>query len=183
MPLVRKLTAEEVARIERRGAPRRATRDAPTEDLALQVFDLGEGGEEGWGDSGAYLTMRPRPRRGDLVEIGAEGEHGIVLAVQARPSGAWIAVEVLIDGGRYLVPAPVVGRVTGRPHGISRIDHPARRTYGWFVRVGYAGRGKRPRVSRFFSDRLHGGPAAALRAAVAFRDAAEHQAPASSIAE
>lgn len=169
MPHVRKLSPAEVQQIERRRAPRQPRIAA--EELPLHAYDAGDGDGE-WGDSASYVTLAPRPRVGDLMEVGAAGERGVVLAVRARSTGGWSAAEMLVDGRRYLVPAPAVGRSLGRPRGVSRIDHPARRTYGWFVRVGYAGLGKQARHTRFFSDGLHGGIAAALRAALSFRDTA-----------
>jgi hypothetical protein len=50
--------------------------------------------------------------------------------------------------------------------GISRIDQPARRTYGWFVRVSAHGQ----LLSRFFPDRSHGGKLKAFNAARKHRD-------------
>lgn len=173
MPQVRKLTIEEVARLERRPTPRLAP---PAEDLPLHDYDTGDGDGEGpWGDTAAYVTMAPRPRLGDLVQVGPHGDTGVVLEVRTRSTGGWSAAEVLVDGRRYLVPAPVIGERLGRPRGITRIDHPSHRTHGWFVRVGYSGLGKQARHTRFFSDRTHGGVAAALRAALAFRNSAERQ--------
>jgi hypothetical protein len=53
--------------------------------------------------------------------------------------------------------------------GISRIDQPSRNTFGWYVRVMFNGK----QVSKFFSDKLHGGKKQALDAAVQYRDQAE----------
>lgn len=59
---------------------------------------------------------------------------------------------------------------------ITRIEQPARRTYGWQVRVVARGR---VAASGFFADAAHGtvrtGTGRALRAAMAFRDDAEHE--------
>ena len=55
-----------------------------------------------------------------------------------------------------------------RRRGISRIDQPSTRTYGWFVRAGFYKRKDgtyAPRHRRFFGDRTHGGKRRALRAA------------------
>lgn len=51
--------------------------------------------------------------------------------------------------------------------GISRIDQPARRTHGFFVRVGYkrTSDGYRPQLSAFFGDVSHGGKRGAWEAA------------------
>lgn len=50
----------------------------------------------------------------------------------------------------------------GKIRGITRIDHPARRTYGWYVRLQVAGKSH----SKLFSDKSHGGKNKALEAAV-----------------
>ncbi|MGH7699854.1 MAG: hypothetical protein ACREMJ_04955 [Gemmatimonadales bacterium] len=55
-----------------------------------------------------------------------------------------------------------------RRRGISRIDQPSTRTYGWFVRTGFYKRRDGsyvPRHRRFFGDLTHGGKRRALRAA------------------
>ena len=52
--------------------------------------------------------------------------------------------------------------------GISRIDQPSTRTFGWFVRVGFHKRRDGtygPRHRRFFGDVTHGGKRRALQAA------------------
>jgi hypothetical protein len=48
-----------------------------------------------------------------------------------------------------------------RIKGITRIDHPPRRTYGWYVRMQIAGE----KHAKFFSDLTHGGKGKALEAA------------------
>jgi hypothetical protein len=60
-----------------------------------------------------------------------------------------------------------------RWRGISRIQQPSTRTFGWFVRIGF--RTKRdgsysPRHTKFFGDASHGDARKALRAARAWRD-------------
>jgi hypothetical protein len=54
---------------------------------------------------------------------------------------------------------------------ITRVDHPAKSTYGYMVRVDWKG----ARHQRFFSDRQHGGQSAALEAARSWRDAKERE--------
>jgi hypothetical protein len=57
--------------------------------------------------------------------------------------------------------------------GISRIEQPSTRTFGWFVRIGFRTRrdgSYAPRHTKFFGDASHGGPHKALRAARAWRD-------------
>lgn len=56
-----------------------------------------------------------------------------------------------------------------RYKGISRVDSPKSRTYGWYVRVFYNGE---KRV-RFFSDGRHGGVEKAFQKALNFRNKAE----------
>jgi hypothetical protein len=58
-----------------------------------------------------------------------------------------------------------------RHKSISRVDHESKRMHGWLVRVHFRGE----RRSKFFGDKRHGGKEPALDAAIAFRDAAEHQ--------
>jgi hypothetical protein len=63
-------------------------------------------------------------------------------------------------------------RPVRRP-GISRIDQPSTRTYGWFVRAGFYRRRDGayvPRHTRFFADLTFGGKRRALHAAQAFLD-------------
>lgn len=55
-----------------------------------------------------------------------------------------------------------------RRRGISRIDQPSTRTYGWFVRADFYKRRDGsyvPRHRKFFGDVTHGGKRRALRAA------------------
>ena len=55
-----------------------------------------------------------------------------------------------------------------RRRGISRIDQPSTRTFGWFVRTGFYKRREGtyvPRYRKFFGDVTHGGKRRALRAA------------------
>jgi hypothetical protein len=52
--------------------------------------------------------------------------------------------------------------------GVSRIDQPSTRTFGYFVRFGYrpTPRGTRPKFTAFFGDATNGGKAKAFKAAV-----------------
>lgn len=52
--------------------------------------------------------------------------------------------------------------------GISRIDQPTTRTFGWFCRYGYrpTPRGTRPKFTAFFGDASNGGKKKAFDAAV-----------------
>ncbi len=59
----------------------------------------------------------------------------------------------------------------GKYKSITRIDHPAKRTFGYFVRVTW----KKQTRSKFFSDRKCGGRLAALHCAIEWRDATEEQ--------
>lgn len=54
---------------------------------------------------------------------------------------------------------------------ITRIDHPKRNTYGYFVRI----RWKNERRSKFFSDNVHGDRLGALFAAIEWRDQTEKE--------
>lgn len=52
---------------------------------------------------------------------------------------------------------------------ITRIDQEAKRTYGWYVRVRFAGEHR----SKFFSDRKNGGKNSGLLAAISWRNDTE----------
>lgn len=54
----------------------------------------------------------------------------------------------------------------GENHGIARIELPSVGSHGWQVRLQWRGQ----KVSRFFSDRMHGGMLASLLAAREWRD-------------
>jgi hypothetical protein len=60
---------------------------------------------------------------------------------------------------------------TTKHKGITRIDHPAKRTFGYFVRVTW----NKQRRSKFFSDSVHGDRLAALAAALEWRNEAERE--------
>src|SRR5262245_52059340 len=52
---------------------------------------------------------------------------------------------------------------------LTRIDHPAKRTHGYFVRIQWKGE----RRAKFFSDGVYGDRLAALDAALEWRNATE----------
>ena len=169
MPLIRKLTADEVRAIEQRAA----RQHLPLPDgVLLATYGLSDHEGEPAPPPG-IPTRRPPPRVGDIVQL-AGGPRGIVTRVRAQTGGPWEVAEMLVEGQRRWVGASEIGPVLGRPRGITRMDHPRRRTHGWFVRV-YAG--KQPRVARLFSDQKYHGRAAALAAALAFHAAEEQAAP------
>lgn len=60
---------------------------------------------------------------------------------------------------------------TTKHKGITRIDHPAKRTFGYFVRVTW----NKQRRSKFFSDSVYGDRLAALGAALEWRNEAERE--------
>lgn len=60
---------------------------------------------------------------------------------------------------------------TTKHKGITRIDHPAKRTFGYFVRVTW----NKQRRSKFFSDSVYGDRLAALDAALEWRNEAEKE--------
>ena len=60
---------------------------------------------------------------------------------------------------------------TTKHKGITRIDHPAKRTFGYFVRVTW----NKQRRSKFFSDSVYGDRLAALGAALDWRNEAERE--------
>jgi hypothetical protein len=60
-------------------------------------------------------------------------------------------------------------RRAARIKGVTRIDDPGRHGVGWYARVVFQGK----TFSKYFADGAHGGTRAALRKAVAWRDAQE----------
>jgi hypothetical protein len=54
---------------------------------------------------------------------------------------------------------------------IARLDQASKRTYGWYVRVQFNGKIH----AKLFSDLKHGGRAASLLAAIAWRDSTEKE--------
>ncbi|GAB4110557.1 MAG: hypothetical protein Fur005_11920 [Roseiflexaceae bacterium] len=65
----------------------------------------------------------------------------------------------------------VRGPKTTRYKNITRIDHPAKRTFGYNVRVAWKGK----RYGKFFSDRVYGDRLGALAAAIDWRDKTERE--------
>jgi hypothetical protein len=63
------------------------------------------------------------------------------------------------------------GPRTTRHKNITRIDHPAKRTHGYNVRVAWKGQ----KYGKFFSDRIYGDRLAALDAAIQWRDKTERE--------
>jgi AP2 domain len=63
------------------------------------------------------------------------------------------------------------GPKTTKYKNITRIDHPAKRTHGYNVRVSWQGQ----KYGKFFSDQKHGDGLAALDAAIAWRDQTERK--------
>ncbi|MEO8448524.1 MAG: hypothetical protein ABI647_01965 [Gemmatimonadota bacterium] len=62
---------------------------------------------------------------------------------------------------------PAARKSASKVPGISRIDQPTTRTFGWFCRYGYrpTPKGTRPKFTAFFGDATHGGKKKALDAA------------------
>ncbi|MFV9506880.1 MAG: AP2/ERF family transcription factor [Oscillochloridaceae bacterium umkhey_bin13] len=60
---------------------------------------------------------------------------------------------------------------TTKHKGVTRIDHPAKRTFGYFVRVTW----NKQHRSKFFSDSVYGDRLAALGAALEWRNLAEQE--------
>jgi hypothetical protein len=117
------------------------------------------------------LLLQVAARVGDLVQL-AQPEAtfaGVVLRYEGN-ADEWDCVQLLIDGQRRWFTSGTIAKIIGRPRGISRIDHPARRTHGWYVRLYDRGV---PKVARLFSDGQYNGMSAALEAALAFHATAE----------
>lgn len=58
-------------------------------------------------------------------------------------------------------------------YGICRIDQPAKKNHGWYVRITFLG----ITTSKFFSDKVHAGNEKALKKAKHYRDALVAQLP------
>lgn len=159
MPRIRKLSPEEVLEVE---ADQRAT--ARAMDVAAMLADSRAREQP----RQARSVRTPPPMIGDIVDLPGR-RRGIVLFIRRARDGSWDYAEVLVEGQRRWIRAEQIGQVLGRPAGISRIDHPRKRTYGWYVRTY---NGSETRVSRFFSDMKYGGRAAALGAALTYREEA-----------
>jgi hypothetical protein len=159
---VRKLTPDELREIaehERQDA------------LALQAFGPPEAPP--LPRPGDAVERLVEARVGDLLALALdEGElRGVLLRVQSEGE-RWTAAQLLCDGQRRWLSRGRIVANLGRPRGISRIDHPARRTHGWFVRIYAQGRA---RVARLFSDGRYGGVSEALEAALAFHESQERE--------
>ena len=161
MPQVRKLTPEEILRIEH------ADRPYQLHIPRISIYERARTALCSPFDE-THLTSRPAPRIGDIVTFQDHTapfeQQGIVLHVHELQNG-WIGALLSSDQGQQWVSAERVGPSVGRPRGISRIDQPLRRTHGWFVRIYDQGK---PIVARMFSDGKHGNIGLALEAALDF---------------
>src|SRR5258706_10175536 len=84
----------------------------------------------------------------------------LVRKVSADQAAHWLPERESIDA------AALLGRVVGSARGgLTRMEYPD--NWGWMARVYAGGRS----FTRFFADTKHGGPEAALRKAIAWRDA------------
>jgi hypothetical protein len=83
---------------------------------------------------------------------------------------ALAALQTMVEPDPRKLP-PRLRPKTTRYKGITRIDHPAKRTFGYFVRVTW----NKQRRSKFFSDSVYGDRLAALSAAIEWRHAAERE--------
>lgn len=161
MPQVRKLTAEEIQRIEH------TERQYQMQLPRMSVYERARSGLRSPFDE-AHSTDRPAPRIGDIVPfcdpLSQYQNQGIVLHVHEVHRG-WVAALLSSERGQHWISAQHIGPSIGRPRGISRIDQPLRRTHGWFVRIYDQGK---PIVARMFSDGKHGNIGLALEAALDF---------------
>ncbi len=163
MPQVRKLTPEEVMRIEHSQQPYQMQMPR------ISIYERARTAMCSPFDE-THFTNRPAPRIGDIVSFHDQtspfDQQGIVLHVHELQHG-WVGVLLNNDQGQQWVSSKNVGASIGRPRGISRIDQPLRRTHGWFVRIYDQGK---PIVARMFSDGKYGNIGLALEAAMGFYD-------------
>lgn len=161
MPHIRKLTAEEIRRIEHNEC------QYQIQVPRTSVYERARMGMRSSFDE-SHRATRAAPRIGDIVSFREEPalveQQGIVLHVHEVNDG-WVAALIRSDIGQRWVSAQLIGATIGRPRGISRIDQPLRRTHGWFVRIYDQGK---PIVARMFSDGKYGNVGRALEAAMEF---------------
>jgi len=86
----------------------------------------------------------------------------IVRKVPAAEAAAWPQAWEPVDAAALLAALAGDDRA-----GLTRMDYPQHGSVGWMARVYAGGRS----VTRFWADDAHGGPEAALRKAVDWRDA------------
>jgi hypothetical protein len=120
------------------------------------------------------LELSVGARVGDVVTLreGDGGELSGVLLRVIRDGERWVALQLLAGTGRRWLTNGTLAANAGRAKGISRIDHPARRTHGWYVRMYAQGK---VQDARLFSDGRYGGASEALEAALAFQKARGRQ--------
>lgn len=137
-----------------------------------QAFVIGE-----YGTEHHELYLWAMYREGSFVQWEAEGvtlangkDTGpcYVLWVPAPPLFEPIEVQATPEEVSKPARKPRSGKTT-RHKGITRIDHPAKRTFGYMVRVAWKGEIHQ----KFFSDKRCGDRLAALDAAIQWRDRTE----------
>lgn len=113
----------------------------------------------------AVLRYSPPPEIEAELIARLRSEHG-----SSARSEAEDALRAIAAADTRRLP-PRLRPKTTRHKGITRIDHPAKRTFGYFVRVTW----NKQRRSKFFSDSVYGDRLAALSAALEWRNKAEQE--------
>lgn len=113
----------------------------------------------------AALRYSPPPEIEAELIARLRSEHGAAVRSEAED-----ALRAIAAADTRRLP-PRLRPKTTRHKGITRIDHPAKRTFGYFVRVTW----NKQRRSKFFSDSVYGDRLAALSAALEWRNKAEQE--------
>lgn len=122
----------------------------------------------GWEDPLAHLHYAPPPViEADLI-AGLRAEQSTTSREEALAALRNLAS--LAEPDPRTLP-PRLRPKTTKHKGITRIDHPAKRTFGYFVRVTW----NKERRSKFFSDSVCGDRLGALSAALDWRNQAERE--------
>ncbi len=145
--------------------PRRLASTAnATADEGTVLLEAAVGGPA-QADPMASLRYAPPPEIEEALIAGLRAEQKT-----ASRAEALAALRGVAEPDTRKLP-PRLRPKTTKHKGITRIDHPAKRTFGYFVRVTW----NKQRRSKFFSDSVYGDRLAALSAALEWRNLAERE--------
>ncbi len=116
-------------------------------------------------DTMASLRYMPPPAIEEALLASLRSERPSLTRAEAG-----VALRHMAEPDTRTLP-PRLRPKTTKHKGITRIDHPAKRTFGYFVRVTW----NKQRRSKFFADSVDGDRLAALGAAIDWRNEAERE--------